>query len=96
MLSQFAYSGIDSAGREIKGLISSPDKTDALSQLRNRGLTVVELTERRSKEKKSFSLKKGFRDEDVYNLSRELSILLRSGIRIDHAVDLLMNSATKQ
>jgi len=96
MLSKFAYNGIDSAGREIKGVISTSDRTDALSQLRGRGLTVIDLTERRPKERKSFSLKKGFRDEDVYNLSKELSILLRSGIRIDHAVDLLMNSATKQ
>ena len=96
MLTKFAYSCIDSSGQEIKGVISTPDRTEALSQLRDRRLTVIELVERKPRERKTFSFKKGFHGQDVYNISRELSILLRSGLRIDHAIELLMNPATKQ
>lgn len=96
MLTHFKYSCIDSSGQEIKGVISTSDRMDALSKLKDRGLTVIELMERKPKEWKAFPFKKGFGDGDVYNISRELSILLRSGIRIDNAIQLLMNPSTKQ
>ena len=96
MLTNFAYSCIDSSGQEIKGVISTSDRMNALSKLKERGLTVIELVERKPKEWRTFSFKKGFGDEDVYNISRELSILLRSGIRIDNAIQLLMSPSTKQ
>jgi general secretion pathway protein F len=96
MLTHFAYSGIDSSGQEIKGVISTSDRIDALSKLKDRGLTVIGLVEKKPREWKTFSFKKGFSDQDVYNISRELSILLRSGIRIDNAILFLMNPATKQ
>jgi general secretion pathway protein F len=96
MLTEFIYSCIDSSGQEIKGAISASDRMDALSKLRDRRLTVTELVERKPREKRSFSFKKGFGDQDVYNISRELSILLRSGLRIDKGFELLMNPTTKQ
>ena len=95
MLSEFSYSGIDSAGKEIKGVIATSDRMDALFKLQDRGLTVVELVERKAKEKKSFSWKKGFNDRDVHNLALEMSILLRSGIRMDKAFELLINPSLK-
>ena len=96
MLNELQYSCIDSSGQEIKGVISASDRRDALSRLKERGLTVVELVEKKTKERKSFSLRKGFGDQDLYNISRELSILLRSGIRIDKAFELLMNPSMKR
>ena len=96
MLTQFAYNCIDSSGQEIRGVISTSDRMDALSKLRERGLTVIELVEKRPRERKTFTLKKGFSDQDFYNIAWELSILLRSGIRIDHGVQLLMNPTLKQ
>jgi general secretion pathway protein F len=95
MLSEFSYSGIDSAGKEIKGVIATSDRMDALFKLKDRGLTVVELVEKKAKEKKSFSWRKGLNDRDVYNIATELSILLRSGIRMDKAFELLMNPSLK-
>ena len=96
MLNELKYSCIDSSGEEIKGVISASDRMDALSKLKERGLTVIELVEKKTKERKSFSLKRGFGDQDLYNISRELSILLRSGIRIDKGFELLMNPSMKQ
>lgn len=96
MLTKFTYNCIDSSGREIKGVISTSDRKDALAELRERGLTIIELVGRKPKEGKRFSLKKGFGDQDVYNISRELSILLKAGIRIDNAIKLLMNPTMNQ
>lgn len=96
MLSELQYSCIDSSGQEINGVISASDRMDAISKLKERGLTVVELVEKKTKERKSFSFRKGFGDQDLYNISRELSILLRSGIRIDKAFELLMNPSMKR
>ena len=96
MLTEFTYHCIDSSGQETSGVISTSERIDALSKLRDRGLTVIDLVEKKVKERRSFSFKKGFRDQDAYNLSRELSILLRSGIRIDRGIELLMNPSMKQ
>jgi len=96
MLTKYLYTCLDSSGQEIKGVITTSDRKEAISGLRDRGLTVIDLLERKEKERKRFLLKKEVGDQDLYNISRELSILLRAGIRIDHGIKLLMNSITKQ
>jgi general secretion pathway protein F len=96
VLSQFAYSCIDSSGQDSKGVLSATNRIDAMAQLRARGLTVVELVEKETKQREKFVLRKRFNDQDVYNMARELSTLQRSGIRIDKAFDLLIRSTSKQ
>ncbi|MFA4916757.1 MAG: type II secretion system F family protein [Syntrophales bacterium] len=96
MLTEFTYNCIDPSGREIKGVISSLDRKNAVTKLREQGLTIIELAGKKPKREKMFSLKKGFGDQDVYNISRELSILLKAGIRIDNAIKLLMNPSMNQ
>jgi general secretion pathway protein F len=96
VLSDFAYTCIDSSGQDSKGILSATNRTDAMAQLRIRGLTVVELAEREKKQRREFSLRKGFNDQDVYNMARELSTLHRSGIRIDKAFELLIHSTVKE
>jgi general secretion pathway protein F len=96
MLTEFTYSCIDASGQETKDAISASDRADALSKLRARGLTVVDLEEKKTKKREGFSLRKGFGHQDLYNIARELSTLLRSGIRIDKAFELLIRVTTKQ
>jgi len=96
MLNEFAYSCLDSAGQDSKGVISAEDRMDAMAKLRARGLTVIGLTEKQKKQKLNMSLRKGFNDQDLYNMARELSTLQRSGIRIDKAFELLIQSTVKQ
>lgn len=96
MLTEYAYSCFDPLGQETKGVISAPDRTMALSKLRDQGLTVIDLVEKRSKARRGVVWGKGIKDQDLYNISRELSILLRSGIRIDKAIELLMNPSMKR
>jgi general secretion pathway protein F len=88
----FDYYCIDSSGRSIKGNISADGLSEAKSILRERGLTVLEVITKETRLSKGFSFRKGIKDTDIYNISRELSILLKSGIRIDRAFEILINS----
>ncbi len=90
----FDYHCIDSSGRNIKGNISAEGMTEAKSMLRGRGLTVLELIAKEAKATKGFGFKKGIKDTDLYNVSRELGILLKSGIKIDRAFEILINSVS--
>ncbi len=96
MLKEFTYNCLDSAGKDSLGVISASDKVDAMAMLRVRGLTVIELREKGKKAKSVTLFKKGFNDQDVYDMARELSTLLRSGMRIDRAFELLIRSTSKQ
>ena len=87
---------MDSSGQDSRGVISAADRMEAMSQLRSRGLTVVELVEKETKQTRKIFLRKGFNDQDVYNMARELSTLQRSGIRIDKAFELLIRSTCKK
>lgn len=95
MLTEFTYSCIDTCGQETSGAISASDRTDALSRLRARGLTVIDVVEKKAKKRPGFSLRRGFGHQDLYNIARELSTLLRSGMRIDKAFELLIHATTK-
>lgn len=88
----FNYRCIDTTGRNIKGDISANDMAEAKSMLRERGLTVIGIVAEELRTGRRSVFKKGIKDADIYNMSRELSILLRSGIRIDRAFEILMNS----
>ena len=95
MLTEFAYRCLDSSGGDSKGIIVATDKAEALARLRARGLTILEISETRKKQKKALFVRKSFNDQDLYNMARELSTLQRSGIRIDRAFTLLIQSAIK-
>ncbi len=96
MLTEFAYSSLDASGNESKGFVAADDEAQAISILKSRGLTVTELVEKKSKKGSGFSLRKNFNDADVYNVARELSTLLRAGMRIDKAFELIIHATTKQ
>lgn len=96
MLTEFAYNSLDVAGHESRGVISAEDRDRALKTLRSRGLTVTDLVERKTKSSAKFTFRKNFNDTDIYNVARELSTLLRSGMRIDKAFELLIHATTRQ
>lgn len=96
MLTEFAYNSLDAAGNEGRGLISAEDRTHAISVLRSRGLTITDLVEKKAKGSAGFVFRKNFNDADVYNVARELSTMLRAGMRIDKAFELLIHATTKQ
>ena len=90
----FNYKCIDSSGTKSKGSMQAADRDGAKAVLRERGLTVVEITAKQPVTRKRYRLKQGIKDVDIYNMSREMSILLKSGIKIDKAFEILINSVS--
>ncbi|HVO67136.1 MAG TPA: type II secretion system F family protein [Syntrophales bacterium] len=95
MLNDFVYVGIDQTGKEGRGVIAAADRRDALARLKERGLTIIDLTEKAGGEK-TFAGRRRVNHQDTYYMARELSTLLRSGMQIDKAVDILIQSADKE
>jgi general secretion pathway protein F len=92
-LSDFSYRGIDPSGGSTHGSINATDRASAISQLRSRGLTVVGLSELQSKIRSKTFWNKSLSQQDIYNVMRELSTLLRSGITIDKSLELLIQTS---
>jgi general secretion pathway protein F len=92
-LSDFSYRGIDPSGSSTHGSITAMDKSAAVSQLRSRGLTVVDLSELKSKISGKTFWKRSLSQQHIYNVMRELSTLLRAGITIDKSLDLLIQTS---
>jgi general secretion pathway protein F len=92
-LSDFSYRGIDPSGSSAHGSITAMDKAAAVSQLRSRGLTVVDLSELKSKIRGKTFWKRSLSQQDIYNVMRELSTLLRAGITIDKSLELLIQTS---
>ena len=95
MLKTFIYSVLNSFGQEIKGVLSAESYEEALSKLRNQGYIVLELKEKSDK-KGFFLFRKKFGIQELYTFTKEFSILLRSGIRVDLALELLIKTTTNE
>ena len=91
----FEYRCLDPAGRNNTGIITAGSIDEARALLKERSLTVVEIKAKRtdtalaSLKSGKFSFGKKVKDADLYNMFRELSILLKSGIKIDRALEVL-------
>ncbi|MDQ5984353.1 MAG: Type II secretion system protein F [Syntrophus sp. SKADARSKE-3] len=96
MLSLFAYKALDASGQENKGTISAANSSEAVLALRSRGLVVIDLNERREMTKKGIRFARRFGQQDLYSVARELSTLLRSGMRIDKSLEILISATSKQ
>jgi len=90
----FEYRGIDASGKEQKGTISAADPDDAKSRLKSMDLMVIGLTLKKSLSRKRYFQRKKVNETDIYNLSKELSVLLKSGITIDKAIEILIGSTS--
>ncbi|MES0335929.1 MAG: type II secretion system F family protein [Candidatus Magnetobacterium sp. LHC-1] len=94
-MSSFRYLCVDSNGKEITGSVSAVDQKEAQHILKDRGLSVVRLdgvsrntgADRRLKRKK-------IDDMELYNMSKELTVLLRAGLRIDNCLEIVGGSTT--
>ncbi len=96
MLSNFAYKSLDVSGQESNGTISAASRSEAVSALRTRGLVVVDLSERKDSPNQRIQFSRRFGQQDIYSVARELSTLLRSGMRIDKSLEILITATPKQ
>ena len=90
----FKYRCLDPAGRVIAGSITAGGSSEALSLLKERDLTVVEINEVVARASRRRTGRKKVNDSNLYNVFREMSILLKSGIKIDRALEIIINSSS--
>ena len=88
----FEYRCIDASGKEQSGTITALDLSEAKTKLKGMGLTVTGLIGKKGLLKKRYSIRKRITETDLYNLSKELNVLLKSGITIDKAIEILIGS----
>ena len=94
MLKEFECTYIDTHGVERTTFILAGNQREAVQRLKEQGFIVTEVKERVKKEF-SFSLFLGINQQDLYNIANQLSILLRSGMKIDQALNLLTSTTKK-
>ncbi len=91
-MAKFKYTARNASGREVKGSIDAVDENDATGKLRQKGLSVVELTEAKAKEKKESSLFQQPRKATVGELAlftRQLATMLSAGIPLLEGIEIL-------
>ncbi len=91
-MTDFEYRCIDASGKEQRGIISALNLDDAKSRLKGMGLMVIDLIGKKSLSRKQYFVRKRITETDLYNLSKELSVLLKAGITIDKAIEILIGS----
>lgn len=89
----FDYICIDTAGKELRGRLSASDDQEAKSRLKGMGFLILELGEKVKKSERLYRIKKRIKDTDIYNLSKEMSVLLNAGINLDRALEMLIPSS---
>lgn len=81
----FSYDGLDKQGKRVKGNIESASKNSALAKLSADGIlvsSIAQASEKRKRDKYSFS----FRKKSLSDVFFQLSILLSSGIPLTRAL----------
>ncbi|MBF0539444.1 MAG: type II secretion system F family protein [Nitrospirae bacterium] len=94
-MSSFRYLCVDSNGKEMTGSVSAAGPLEAQHILKDRGLNVVRLDDVSRGAGKDRRLKrKKIDDMELYNMSKELTVLLRAGLRIDNCLEIVGGSTT--
>ncbi len=95
-MAAFEYIALDSDGRRTKGVISADTARSARRELRLRQLIPVEIDVIRGEDKdQRFRLRGRLSDKDRAVLTRQLAVLLQSGMQIDQVLAIAANDANK-
>ena len=85
----FEYVALDKSGKESKGLLEGDTPKHVRQLLRERQLLPVKVTEvarKESKQRASFSLRRGLSPSDLALLTRQLATLTASGLPLEEAL----------
>jgi general secretion pathway protein F len=86
----FDYIALDTRGRERKGVIEGDTPRQVRQQLREQGLTPLNISEASAQEttgtKSGFSLRRGISSTDLALITRQLATLVRSALPVEEAL----------
>ena len=85
----FAYIALDGQGREKKGVLEGDTPRQVRQQLREQGLTPLEVQEAAAQEKRTgggFGLRRGISASDLALITRQLATLVRAALPVEEAL----------
>ena len=85
----FRYQALDTAGRSVSGVVQADTARDARTQLRERGLLPSEVEKKNTRH----SWARGISAAQLSLLTRQLAILLDSGLTLEQALAALIEEA---
>jgi type IV pilus assembly protein PilC len=94
-LASFRYVATGPSGRRQAGTITAPSAMSARYELVGRQLTIRSLRERKRFNQIEITKKK-VKQQDIANLSRQLSAFLRAGIPVIDAIDAISDESGKE
>ncbi len=92
----FKYNGRTSSGTMKKGTITASSEREAIAKLRNRGINPREVSESTSILHKEFTIGSRLKSEDFVVYLRQFSTLIRAGITIVDATNILAHQTTSK
>jgi general secretion pathway protein F len=94
-MGQFQYRAYDPSGNRISGVIEAPDSETALAQLRSSGCTPVRLANQDTGRQPDGAPIRGLTLQELEFITGELALLLKNGLRIDRALNVVRNSSAR-
>lgn len=85
-MAAFEYKALTRDGRRTSGVISADSARSARRELRDRELTPVDIVETRGEEAKGFVIGGSLSEKDRTLLTRQLAVLLQSGMTVEQAL----------
>lgn len=84
----YEYTALDATGRELRGTLEADTPRQARGQLRERGLTALEVTETAAQERAAGALgfRRGLPGAEVALIVRQLATLVRAAIPLEQAL----------
>ena len=96
----YSYTGLNQSGKEIKNSISADSINQAKSRLRNDGVMLVDIAEKRVKQKGAqglaFSLGSRVSVEDLAMMTRQFSTLIKAKIQVVQALNALKDQVENE
>lgn len=94
-MAHFKYKALDATGKTVEGVIEQPSVDLAAHALSDDGLVVLSLEESKTKKhsgkvrKRGRARKSGNKSERLLHFTRELSVMLTSGLPLDRSLSIL-------
>ncbi|MCX8041603.1 MAG: type II secretion system F family protein, partial [Thermodesulfobacteriaceae bacterium] len=93
---EIEYKVADPTGKIFTGVLSAESLEQAKEHLKKKEYLILELKEKKERiYSPALFFKKRINEEILYSFFRELGILLKAGITIDKAFEILINSTSQ-
>ena len=94
-MSLFTYNAFDKSGAKVEGQLEAASKEQVLNELKKQNLIPLKITKVDTSASISLFGNNKIKLEDIEFLTAELSLLLKSGIRIDRGIDIIRKTKAK-